>query len=147
MKTTSVVASARYVFLIVLALFVTKPMDVAAGVLTHGPIVGDVRPDHVQIWIRTGTAATVAVSYGKPAEGRITTAPVTDDHDSVTNDKSMIAKVWPQVFQAWREDHPTLADNGLSNGGTPVRRRLRGCSVRPRHHRSARADNFSAAAL
>jgi phosphodiesterase/alkaline phosphatase D-like protein len=43
------------------ALAVTAPAYAAA--VTHGPIVGDMAPDHVQIWGRTSDAAAVTVEY------------------------------------------------------------------------------------
>ncbi len=36
---------------------------VHAGTLSHGPVIGDVGPDRVQIWGRTDAAATVTVEY------------------------------------------------------------------------------------
>jgi hypothetical protein len=43
-----------------------------AATLSHGPLISDVTPDHVQIWGRTTVASTVAIEYalaGQPLSG------------------------------------------------------------------------------
>lgn len=45
--------------------------------ITHGPLIGDIGPDHARIWIRTSTTSNVTMSYG-PAGGQLlSSAPMT----------------------------------------------------------------------
>jgi phosphodiesterase/alkaline phosphatase D-like protein len=74
-------------FFVVLAFLFTGPirlsgkqgleLQTATAALTHGPLVGDVRPDHAQIWLRTNSASSVTIAYGLPGGSRTTTLPVT----------------------------------------------------------------------
>ena len=40
--------------------------DVA--VLTHGPVLGDIGPDHAKVWVRTDSEAAVHIEYGVEAD-------------------------------------------------------------------------------
>lgn len=49
--------------------------DVPQVNITHGPIIGDVQPDHARIWIRTNSTAIVTISYGPIGGSLLQSAP------------------------------------------------------------------------
>lgn len=96
----------------------------AGAVLTHGPIVADVQPDAVQVWVRTSEAAAVQVAAGALVSPIVVTEPASDFTASLrltglAPSTSYDYSVWvDDVPVAWRRLHTapprgTLPEEGI----------------------------------